>query len=262
MRAIRLKTEYLFDPLGIDVKRPRLMWNAEGGEKQTAYQIVTEKWDSGKVASSSMRAEYPAELSDRERVNWKVRLWDENGEAGEWTQAFFETGISSWQAKWISGDYTPRKKRRYPVDCFRKAFTADNVRSARLYISACGVYEARLNGQRAGNFILAPGSTDYRKRIQYQTYDVTELIRSGENALTVELADGWFRGSSGAKGFTCTYGKVTRLIAQLEIEGKDGARQTVVTDESWQWSSDGPIRFADNEDGQTVDTNLVPSYSG
>ena len=262
MRAIRLKTEYLFDPLGIDVKRPRLMWNAEGGEKQTAYQVVTEKWDSGKVASSSMRAEYPAELSDRERVNWKVRLWDENGEAGEWTKAFFETGISSWQAKWISGDYTPRKKRRYPVDCFRKAFTADNVRSARLYISACGVYEARLNGKRAGNFILAPGSTDYRKRIQYQTYDVTELIRSGENALTVELADGWYRGSSGAKGFTCTYGKVTRLIAQLEIVGKDGARQTVVTDESWQWSNDGPIRFADNEDGETVDANLVPSYSG
>ncbi len=262
MRAIRLKTEYLFDPLGIDVKRPRLMWNAEGGEKQTAYQVVTEKWDSGKVASSSMRAEYPAELSDRERVNWKVRLWDENGEAGEWTKAFFETGISSWQAKWISGDYMPRKKRRYPVDCFRKAFTADNVRSARLYISACGVYEARLNGKRAGNFILAPGSTDYRKRIQYQTYDVTELIRSGENELTVELADGWYRGSSGAKGFTCTYGKATRLIAQLEIVGKDGARQTVVTDESWQWSNDGPIRFADNEDGETVDANLVPSYSG
>ena len=262
MRAIRLKTEYLFDPLGIDVKRPRLMWNAEGGEKQTAYQVVTEKWDSGKVASSSMRAEYPAELSDRERVNWKVRLWDENGEAGEWTIAFFETGISSWQAKWISGDYTPRKKRRYPVDCFRKAFTADNVRSARLYISACGVYEARLNGKRAGNFILAPGSTDYRKRIQYQTYDVTELIRSGENELTVQLADGWYRGSSGAKGFTCTYGKATRLIAQLEIVGKDGARQTVVTDESWQWSNDGPIRFADNEDGETVDANLVPSYSG
>ena len=262
MRAIRLKTEYLFDPLGIDVKRPRLMWNAEGGEKQTAYQVVTEKWDSGKVASSSMRAEYPAELSDRERVNWKVRLWDENGEAGEWTKAFFETGISSWQANWISGDYTPRKKRRYPVDCFRKAFTADNVRSARLYISACGVYEARLNGKRAGNFILAPGSTDYRKRIQYQTYDVTELIRSGENELTVELADGWYRGSSGAKGFTCTYGKATRLIAQLEIVGKDGARQTVVTDESWQWSNDGPIRFADNEDGETVDANLVPSYSG
>ena len=262
MRAIRLKTEYLFDPLGIDVKRPCLMWNAEGGEKQTAYQVVTEEWDSGKVASSSMRAEYPAKLSDRERVNWKVRLWDENGEAGEWTEAFFETGISSWQAKWISGDYTPGKKRRYPVDCFRKAFTADDVRSARLYISACGVYEARLNGQRAGNFILAPGSTDYRKRIQYQTYDVTELIRSGENALTVELADGWYRGSSGAKGFTCTYGKVTRLIAQLEIVGKDGARQTVVTDESWQWSNDGPIRFADNEDGETVDANLVPSYSG
>ena len=262
MKAINLRTEYLVNPAGIDTQHPRLMWVCEEGLKQTAYQIVTEKWDSGKVSSSSMHADYPETLSDRERVNWKIRLWDENDQPGTWSEAFFEMGISDWKAQWITGDYTPNKKERYPVDCFKKEFTSDCAVTARLYISACGEYEARINGKRVGNFILAPGSTDYHKRIQYQAYDVTELIQNGENALTVELADGWYRGSSGAKGRTCTYGSVTRLIAQLEIVDQDGAEQVIATDGSWQWSNDGPIRFADNEDGEIVDANRVPAYSG
>ena len=262
MKAISLRTEYLVNPVGIDIRHPRLMWICGGGIKQTAWQIVTERWDSGKVSSSSMHADYPETLSDRERVNWKIRLWDENDRPGEWSEAFFETGISDWKAQWITGDYSPKKKERYPVDCFRKTFSVTDVKTARLYISACGEYEARINGKRAGDFILAPGSTDYRKRIQYQAYDVTELVRAGENEITAELADGWYRGSSGAKGRTCTYGTVTRLIAQLEITGQAGNEQVIVTDGSWQWSNDGPIRFADNEDGETVDANKVPSYSG
>ena len=265
MKAIRLRTEYLEQPLGIDVQRPRLQWNCEGGIRQTAYQVIAGDWDSGKVASSSMTAEYPLSLASRQRVDWRVRLWDGHDQPGEWAESRFEMGLlepGDWQARWITGDYRPKKKERYPVDCFRKAFSAGEIRQARLYISACGVYEARLNGERVGDFILAPGSTDYRKRIQYQTYDVTELLRQGENALTVELADGWYRGSSGAKGRTCTYGTVTRLIAQLEITGTDGKMQTVVTDGSWQWSNDGPIRFADNEDGEIVDANLSPTYGG
>jgi len=262
MKAANLRTEYLADPVGIDIQHPRLMWICEGNLKQTAYQIVTEKWDSGKVACSSMHADYPETLSDRERVKWKIRLWDENDQPGEWSEAFFETGISEWKAQWITGGYIPNKNERYPVDCFRKTFKAGNVEKARLYISALGEYEARINGERVGNFILAPGSTDYRKRVQYQAYDVTGLVRSGENTLTAELADGWYRGSSGAKGRTCTYGTVTRLIAQLEITEAGGKTQTVITDGSWEWSNDGPIRFADNEDGEIVDANRVPTYSG
>lgn len=199
MRAINLRTEYLKNPLGIDIQKPRLFWNCEGGRKQTAYCIVCMSdgktvWDSGKIHSDSMRAEYPHALVSRQRVTWKVRLWDENDAAGDWSEeAFFETGLlspSDWQAKWIAGNYRVRKKRRYPVDCFRKTFTAENLRKARLYVTACGLYELAINGKRVGDFVLAPGYTDYRKRIQYQTYDVTDLIRSGENELTAELADG------------------------------------------------------------------------
>ncbi len=105
MKAIRLRTEYLKNPIGIDIRNPRLMWNCAGGVRQKAYQIVTEEWDSGKVDSSSMHAEYPKPFSDGKRVNWRIRLWDEKDEAGEWSEAFFEMGISGWKAKWITGDY-------------------------------------------------------------------------------------------------------------------------------------------------------------
>jgi alpha-L-rhamnosidase len=263
MKAVRLRTEYLIDPLGVDFSRPRLMWNCEGGIRQTTYRIVSGSWDSGKVESPSMRAEYPKKLRDRERVVWKICLWDENGEAGEWSEAFFETGISSWEAKWITGDYAVNRKERYPVDCFRKTFEVGREAvSARLYITACGLYEAQLGGKRVGNFVMAPGYTDYRKRVQYQTYDVTGQVSEGENELTVQLADGWYRGSTGAWGRKNQYGTETKLLAQLEITYADGHRDTVATDESWQWSDDGPVRFADNKDGETVEAFRSPLYNG
>jgi len=263
MKAVRLRTEYLNNPTGVDFERPRLSWNCDGGIRQTAYQIVAEKWDSGRVESDLMHAEYPLPLSDRERVNWKVRLWDENGEPGEWSCAFFERGVSSWEAKWITGNYTVNKKIRCPVDCFRKTFeVAGNVSKARLYITACGLYEAKLGGKRVGDFVMAPGYTDYRKRVQYQTYDVTDMLKAGDNELTVELADGWYRGSCGAWGLKNQYGTETKLLGQLEITFEDGTVRKIVTDGSWEWSNDGPVRFADNKDGETVEAFRRPLYNG
>ena len=261
MKAIRLRTEYLENPIGIDIRHPRLMWNCEGGSKQTAYQIVTDSRDTGKVLSDSMHAEYSGELPDRERVDWKIRLWDENDVPGDWSESFFEMGISEWSAQWITGNYSPRKNTRYPIDCFRKSFSVDGkVERARLYITACGLYEARIGGIRVGDFVMAPGYTDYRKRVQYQTYDVTAMIGRGINELTVQLGDGWYRGSCGAMGRTNQFGTRTKLLAQLEVSYADGSNQTIVTDGSWQWSNDGPIRFADNKDGETVDARMAPSY--
>lgn len=266
MKAVRLRTEYLKNPLGIDIEQPRLMWNCGGGVKQTAYQIVSDSWDSGRVVSDSMQAVYPRELHSRQRVSWKLRLWDENGEPGEWSESFFEMGLleeSDWQAKWITGDYIPNKKERYPVDCFRRVFLLEKpVASARLYITACGLYEASLGGKKIGAFCFAPGYTDYRKRVQYQTYDVTELLRRGENELTVQLADGWYRGSCGAWGLKNQYGAETKLLAQMEIRYADGTEDRIVSDESWQWSNDGPIRFADNKDGEIVEAFREPTYGG
>ena len=259
--------------MGIDIVQPRLQWNCEGGITQTAYQVICRDdngktlWDSGKTAGSTMRVQYAGErLNSRSKVLWRVRLWDENGQPGDWSEeASFELGLltaSDWQAKWITGNHKVNKKQRYPVDCVRKRFSVSNVKKARLYITACGLYEAKLGGQKIGNFCMTPGHTDYRKRVQYQTYDVTGLLKDGENELTVQLADGWYRGSCGAWGLKNQYGTETKLLAQLEITHTDGTRQTVATDKTWDWSNDGPIRFADNKDGEIVDAARKPSYAG
>lgn len=271
MKAINLKTEYLINPIGIDIRHPRLFWNCEGGTKQTAYRIVAKTdeqivWDSGKVSSDSMHADYPNDLASRQRVEWSVTLWDETDSEGESSEtAFFETGLlsaSDFRAKWISGNYRVNPKKRYPVDCFKKEFSAHNVAKARLYITACGLYEALVNGKRVDDFVLAPGHTDYTKRIQLQTYDVTELLENGENVITVELADGWYRGSCGAWGLRNQYGTQTKLYAQLEITDKSGNKAVIGTDQTWAWSNDGKIRFADNKDGEIVEAWRTPSYGG
>ena len=141
-------------------------------------------------------------------------------------------------------------------------FKADRpIASARLYATARGVYDVTINGQRVEDFILAPGMTDYRRRIQYQTYDVTALL-AGDNTVELRLADGWFRGSVAAYGVTNVFGAQTSLMAQLEIAYEDGTKQVVATDESWLWSNDGPIRFADLKDGEIVDASMRPSYNG
>ena len=272
MRAIRLRTEYLKEPVGLDIMAPRFFWNCEGGQKQTAYQILCARngktiWDSGKVISDTMTGiSYEGEaLKSRDIITWSVALWDENDAPGEIAASQFEMGLlqcQDFQAKWITGNYKVNKKQRYPVDCFRKQFEATDIAKARLYITACGVYEAKLNGQKCGTFVMAPGYTDYRKRIQYQAIDVTDLLRDGQNELTVQLGDGWYRGSCGAWGLKNQYGSETKLLSQLEITHRDGTVQTILSDGSWDWSNDGPIRMADNKDGEIYDANCTPSYTG
>ena len=275
MRAVRLRVEYLKNPIGIDVIKPRLSWNCEGGVKQTAYQILATDdagsmvWDTGKLTSSQM-VHIPwngVELKSRDKVIWKVCLWDEEDNQGEWSEeATFEIGLLSandWQAKWITGNYKVNKKNRYPVDCFRKGFSIQKpVKKARLYATACGIYEASINGEKCGDFCLAPGITDYKKRIQYQTIDVTDQLAQGENRLTVMLADGWYRGSTGAWGLTNQYGTETKFLGQLEITYEDGSKEMICSDETWDWSNDGPIRFADNKDGEIIEASKEPSYQG
>ena len=272
MKAIHLQTEYLTEPLGLGIAQPRFYWNCEGGARQTAYQVVCKRggetvWDSGKIASSSMtHIRYAGQpLRSRDRIAWSVRLWDENDQPGEISESRFELGLlddSDWTAKWISGQAKEPKNQRCPVDCFRKDFRVDKpIQRARLYASACGLYELRLNGQKVGDGVLLPGNTDIRKRIQYQSYDVTGLLREA-NCLKAELADGWYRGSVGAFGPRNVYGRQTKLLVQLEIVYADGTMERIITDESWDWSNDGPIRFADLEDGEIVDARMKPSYRG
>ena len=268
MKAINLTVEYMTNPIGIDIVCPRFSWKCQGGIIQKAYHIVARNavdgailWDSQKVESNQMHliAWNAAPLQSRAQVIWQVTLWDENGVPESSEEARFEIGLvqsDDWVADWITGNYFVDKKNRYPVDCFKKSFEIPSdkkIAKARAYMTACGVYEGCLNGEKIGEFILAPGITDYRKRVQYQTVDITDMVKAGENELLFMLADGWYRGSVGAWGMKNYYGSETKLLAQIEIAYSDGTIDIVATDDSFKWTNEGPIRFADNKDGEIYD---------
>lgn len=187
MKAIHLQTEYLNEPLGLGIRYPRFYWNCDGGKRQSAYRIVVTRygddgsfqnmWDSGKVESSSMtQIRYQGEeLHSGDRPGWTVTLFDETGKPGEPAEGHFEMGLlkaSDWHAKWISGDYKPKKNTRYPADCFRYSFETKKaagmngtkeISRARIYCAACGLYELKLNGRKVTDALLTPGNTDLRK---------------------------------------------------------------------------------------------------
>lgn len=140
-----------------------------------------------------------------------------------------------------------------PASMVRKSFRLEApVKRATVYASARGLYELRLNGKRVGDQLLAPEWTSYRKRIQYQTCDVTDRLRSGENVLAASLGEGWYAGRLMAVGRNA-YGSYPRFLLQLEIELADGRKQYIVTDDSWRGTSDGPIRSSGIYDGEVYD---------
>jgi alpha-L-rhamnosidase len=149
------------------------------------------------------------------------------------------------------------ERRRWPVprQLRREIEIEKSVKRATLYVTALGLYEFRINGQRVGDQILAPEWTDYNKRVQYQTYDVTDLVSTGQNAMAALLGNGWYCGGwmFWQKKLKAIYGKDPSLLAQLELEYDDGSTEAVVTDESWRGTTDGPIRFSGIFEGEIYD---------
>jgi len=145
----------------------------------------------------------------------------------------------------------------HPCPVFKKEFAAGRaIRSATLWITAHGLYEARINGSRVGNGYFTPGWTSYDKRLQYQQYDVTTLIRR-HNDLIVTIGDGWWRGVFGEDMRNNQYGKDASLLLHLVIVYTDGSRQEIDTDFSWR-AGTGPIRFADFYQGEIIDHRMKP----
>ena len=157
-----------------------------------------------------------------------------------------------WEAKWIDPELKHDKKQRQPASVLRRSFAAPSVQQARLFITCHGLYETVLNGERVGDFVLAPGVDDYKKRLQVQAYDVTDLLREGENELRVTLGDGWYRGNNGIDGSHNLSGDDLALLCQLEADGE----VLICSDARWEASQDGPVRENDLELGEVYDARM------
>lgn len=268
----KLTTEYRHNPLGIDIARPRFSWRIETerqGARQTAYRVTAASqpqlleegrsylWDSGRVDSDqSVHVPYAGpSLRSRERVYWQVTVWDDSGAAHRSETAWFEMGLlnaGDWQAQWIGTPFCGGPRSTFPVPHLRKTFSlAGDVASARLYITALGVFDCSINGRPVGKDVFAPGWTDYNKRVQVLTYDVTQLVHRGENAIGALLGDGWAVGYVGWLNRQ-NYADRPQLLAQLEVAFTDGSTRMLVTDRSWTYHF-GPITHSDFMTGEAYD---------
>lgn len=177
--------------------------------------------------------------------------------AGKTATASDSTEHNDWSVKNLTDGVRESRKAAWPkrgpgASLTTKFSAGDKIARATLYATAMGLYEANINGQRVGDALLAPEWTDYKKRVQVQAYDVTKLVKSGENRIGATVADGWFAGKIGLFANEM-YGQQLALLAQLEIEYADGRKQLVVTDTSWSGTNDGPWRAADILDGVSYD---------
>ena len=256
--------------LGLGTATPRLSWivpDADVAFVQEAYEIeLTRAGGAPEVIQVTSRDQvlvpWPAApLTSRGSARVRVRVRGV-GMQSPWSDpATVEAGLlrtEDWTARFIS----PRELGGLdvPAPVLHAALDVPGeVVKARLYATAHGLYEARLNGHRVGDQVLAPGWTSYAHRLRYQTYDVTDLVREGGNELEVLLGNGWYRGRLGFRGRRGLYGDRLALLAQLEVTTSDGAVHLLSTDSSWAARESG-VLADDLYDGQRTD--LRPGTGG
>ncbi|MEI8115300.1 MAG: family 78 glycoside hydrolase catalytic domain, partial [Bacteroidia bacterium] len=270
IQIAHLKTDYQTTPLGFDNPNPEFSWilqSDERGTLQTAFEIIVSDdqkkldagncWQSGKIeGNNTFGIRYAGKpLKSVTRYFWKVRVWNQKGEVSEWSQpSWFETSMmkpTDWKAQWISDQRPlPIKDEDFyketPNPLLRKEIKLKKeIKSARLYIAGLGYSIASINGQRVCDHMLDMPWTQFGKQVMYNTFDVTQLLRKGENAIGVMLGNGWYNPMPinmfqrwNLRDYL-TVGKPC-LKAQLRITFADGSTQTIVTDESWK-SGDGPV---------------------
>jgi alpha-L-rhamnosidase len=280
----RLRWDGHAQPLGFIQFEPLLSWavsSPERGQRQTAYQVLVatrperlrvgsaDIWDSGKVASSeSLNVHYGGPTPQaRQRGYWTVRVWGKEGRPSRFAApSWWELGLldEEWEGRWIGRPSRPNESRGTDdrsVAYVRKPFViGQGIARARLYASAFGTYEIEINGKKAGRDVLAPGFTDYEKRVLFQTHDVTDLVREGDNVIGAIVGGGWCTVALGGRSGACG-NEPPRVMLQLEVTMRDGTLVTLVTDESWT-SHAGPIVTAHLYDGEQYDARReMPGWS-
>ena len=280
---------------------PRFSWNFESDAhnvKQTSYRIIVastfesaqkgvgDLWDSGVIDSDRMLY-IPYEgkpLQSRDKVFWKVCAtlsYDKKTVSVESDVKAFEISLlesSDWQAKWIGHEFNDDVlvgKTRLAARYLRKEFHLDeDIAEARLYVSGLGQYSAFINGiEVEPNELLKPALSDYRKRVYFNTFDITDILKSGDNAIGIILSGGRFtamRYNAQNPDFDFTdnvlHFGTPRMILQLEITYNYGSKSLIVSDESWKITNKGPIRTSNEYDGETYDENYelgdwtLPNY--
>lgn len=276
LRVQGLRCDYQFNPLSIESKEPSLSWllaSDQRGALQFAYRIQVRNhqgvlWDTGKVFSDqSLHIPYRGPtLQSRQRCMWRVRVWDRADCPSAWSDpGWWEMGLlqrTDWQAQWIEPEWDEDPAALNPCPYLRATFTLHaRPVSARLYVTAHGLYEASLNGRRVGNAYFTPGYSSYHHRLPYQTYDVCDLLHEGENVAGVILGDGWYRGSLGITSQRNTYGQRLGLLWQLMVRYDDGSEHVITSDERWQ-ATTGPILSSDLKAGEVYDARLeMPGWN-
>jgi len=271
-----LRCDYAVNPLGVDSANPRLFWKLESnarGQRQSAYQILGassaknlahdkgDLWDSGKVSSDeTIQIPYAgAALKSSQQVFWKVRMWDENGKVSKWSEAATWTmGVlqdSGWQAKWIGAADT-----NIPSLLLRHKFTVKpGLKRALVNVCGLGQYEFTLNGKKVGDDFLSSGWTKYDKTCLYDTLDITDLIRKGNDAVGIELGNGMYNIPATRfrpPGWQPYSFGPQKIIAQIRLEYADGSVETIGTDENWRVSP-SPITSCSIYSGEDFDARLV-----
>ncbi|MDR0759340.1 MAG: alpha-L-rhamnosidase N-terminal domain-containing protein, partial [Treponema sp.] len=269
-----LRVEYRTNPIDVGTGTPRFSWKIKSdgrGITQSAYAVeaaldgafASPLWQSGKVPSRESHlvrfggAPGATPLESAKRYFWRVKVWDNQGAESPWSEtAFFETTLlrsGEWRAVFISAE-DENAGASSAGTLLRKEFVVSGpVKSARLYASAKGLYRAVVNGRRAGAEVLNPGWTEYKERLLFQTYDVTDSLSPGANALGLMTGPGWYKGDLASWiGKRNVFGKRTAVIAQLRVEYEDGGIEIISTDASWQ-GAPGPVVYSEIYHGETYD---------
>jgi alpha-L-rhamnosidase len=273
IRISDLRAEHGFRALGIGTGAPRLSWIVEAGDtrfEQTSYSLaaVDPVGCAGGLAvtiasNDSVLVPWPFDpLPSRACRVIRVQVTGGDGEESDWSEPLVvEAGLldpSDWRAMPVTATFAGEPPER-PVRFRRRFKVGPGLVRARLYASALGVYTAECNGVSVGDDVLAPGWTSYGHRLRYQTFDLTDVVSEGDNALGLTVAEGWYRGRLGFRGGRReVYGSAIGPIAQLELQFEDGSIDTVATDRQWR-AALGPYLTASLYDGETYDARLEDS---